>query len=612
MEITVKQNKQLLKKRLPWLYEQIKDILINESSVRLKKAKKSERPILEKFDGSKWLSLYSKFDPIEESEKWAQSIKGDPKNIVMFGFGLGYHFDFLVERFPNARFHIIEPDAQLVLHYINEKEIPDRFFSQIENFFVSDHSDDFKAFFQAIMHFIDENWLFLSLPKFERAFSKVYNDYTEAFLECKKSYTDQLASMVSFEKIWNFNVLQNFSQLFQSPSVFDFRDQFEGKTAILTASGPSLNEAIPFIEQVRKQKNAIIVAAGTSVNGLLNKGIQPDFFVSYDPFLANYEALKTILDEKIPFVFGSTIYPAIPAEYNGPKAYITTTQDKILRHVHPEAERIPVIKDAPTITGVALDLLYQLGVSKVYMAGQDLCYINNKTGADGVYVQNKEGKASLESLEKKIFVENNKGDSSLTSPSFLTMKKNIEAIVGQMNGAMEIYSMSLYGAKIEGIQYRSIKEAEPDIEENSAVAIHFPKQELDEASMLNALIRFSHEITSLLEIKDALGRQLERFQTASENQKEKWRTKVDKSLDRLTHHSGYREIIYPTITNRINYMVRLKNNADFKDRNEVIRYFEEGVKPLLKELTKVLDEYHSILSSYDTAYDFNKQLEIKS
>ncbi|HET7657483.1 MAG TPA: 6-hydroxymethylpterin diphosphokinase MptE-like protein [Bacillales bacterium] len=612
MDTTVQNNEQLLKKQLPWLYEQIEDVHLDERSVRVNKARKTNHLILEKCEGDGWISLYSKFDPMDESEKWALSINGNPKNIVMFGFGLGYHFDFLAKRFPDACFHIIEPDVQLTLHYINERKISNGFLSRIENFLISDCSDDYKVFFQTIMHFIDENWLFLSLPKFEKVYSSLFDDYTNAFLECKKNYTDHMISSLSFEKIWNFNVLQNFPQLFQTPSVFDFQDQFIGKTVILTASGPSLNEAIPFIKKAKERQNAIIVAAGTSLNGLLNKGIRPDFFVSYDPFLANYEALKNVLDEEIPFVFGSTIYPAIPAEYKGPKAYLTTTQDKILRYVNPEAEAIPVVNDAPTITGVAMDLLYKLGVGKVYLAGQDLCYINNKTGAEGVYLHNKEGNVDVENIEKETFVENNNGEQSLTSSSFLKMKNCIEAIVGQMDGEIEIYSMSLYGAKIKGIRYRSIHEAETDINEDTVVSIRFEQKGLDEDAMNRALEKFNQEISSLLKIKDSLVRQLERFQTATAKQKGKWRAKVDQSLDRLTHHSGYREIIYPTVANRINYMVRLKNNADFDDASQIIRYFEEGVRPLLDELTSVLEEYQSILSGYNKVNGTNQHFVIKT
>lgn len=612
METTVQNNEKRLKQQLPWLHEQIKDIHLEEGTHRVKTAKKTDHPILEKLIGDRWISLYSKFNPIDESEKWAHSIEGEPGNIVMFGFGLGYHFDCLANRFPNARFHIIEPDAQLFKHYANEREIPHHFFANVENFMVSDQTDDYKAFFANIMHFIDDNWLFVSLPKFERAYSEIFADYTDTFRECKKNYMDELVSRHSFEKIWNYNVLQNFPQLFQSQSIFDYRSKFEGKTAILTASGPSLNEAFPFIQQVKENKKAIIVAAGTSINGLLNKGIKPDLFVSYDPFLANYNALKSVLDEKIPFVFGSTIYPALPAEYGGPKAYLTTTQDKILRYACPQLKEMPVIKDAPTITGVALDLLYRLGVKSVYLAGQDLCYINNKTGAEGVYVQNKEGKASDENLKKQIYVENNNGEQSLTSSSFLKMKKSIESIIGQMDGSISLYSMSLYGAKIEGIPYRSINQSEAEMKEESVPSIHFHDKELNEAEMNAALMNISREISSFTEINNALSRQLERFQSATANQREKWRNKIDHSLDRLTHHSGYQEIIYPTVTNRISYMVRLKNNADFNDDAQVQNYFEEGVRPLVDELTRVLDEYQTILDGYQINSTPSKQILTQS
>ena len=75
----------------------------------------------------------------------------------------------------------------------------------------------------------------------------------------------------------------------------------------MTASGPSLTAAIPFLRENKAKGKALLVAAGTSINGLLKQGLVPDFFVSYDPFPANYKALQPALSQGVPLVFGSTI-----------------------------------------------------------------------------------------------------------------------------------------------------------------------------------------------------------------------------------------------------------------------------------------------------------------
>lgn len=600
MKTETQPNMAILREQLPHLYEQIKEISANEQEVRVKKAKNTDALILEKRKAGRWISLYSKFNPLEESKMWVDSVDGTPKHIVMFGFGLGYHFEALVDRFPRARFHIVEPDLQLFLRYIEEKGVSPRLFSKVEDFILSDRPEDYRAFCQAIIHFIDESWAFLSLPKFERAYSETFETYTKAFVKSKDDYTEQLLSLHTFEKIWNFNALKNLSQVYQSPNIFDYKDQFEGKTVILTASGPSLNDAIPFIRRIQQNKKAIVVAAGTSINGLINKGVRPDLFVSYDPYIANYKALQNVLDAGIPFVFGSTIYPGIPAEYKGPKAHMVTSPDKLAGFLNPALNPKHVIQDGPTITAVTLDLLNKLGVATVYLVGQDLCFINGKTGAEGVYVNNKEGHVDEAHLKNKECVENNNGELASTNLSFLKMKAFIENLIEKMDNKMSMYSSSLHGAKIQGMPYCSMEEAEAKLAANPIVEVNLLWEESDcENEWEGAVNKINEEIVFFSEVKEALERQLQRFRSSTALQKTKWQVKIDKSLDRLTHRTGYQTVIYPLVMNRINYLVRLKSNAEFSDMEQVDRYFEKGVLPLIEELTIVLNEYQSILCDYD-------------
>lgn len=600
MKTMVRSNWALLRDRFPNLFQQIKDIEPNEQALRLRKAKKTGDAILERYDGQRWLSLYSKFDPMEESERWAASVDGNPRHIVMFGFGLGYHFEALATRFPDTRFHLIEPDPQLFIHYIEEKGLSASFITNVDDVILSDRVEDYQAFCKAIIHFIDESWVFLSPPKFERVYPEHFKTYTDAFMKSKADYTDLLLSLHSFEKVWNLNALRNLPQVFQSPNIFDFKEQFQGKPVILTASGPSLNDAISFIKRMQETEKAIVVAAGTSVNGLLNKGIKPDLFVSYDPFIDNYKSMKNVLDKDIPFVFGSTIQADLAAEYKGPKAHMITSPDKLACYLDPSLNPNHVVQDGPTITAVALDLLEKLGVDTVYLAGQDLCFIDEKAGAEGVYFYNKEGRVNEEHLKGKQYIENNNGDMAPTNPSFLKMKTFIEDLIARMDGRMSMYSLSRFGARIKGMPYRSAEEAEADLSEKPPVTFHFPSNQSERPGEIeDALLRVNEAIMYFSEVKEVLGRQLQRFHAAPSAQKEKWREKVDKSLDRMTGHVAFQHVIYPLVTNRIHYMVRLKSNSDFSDMKQVEDYFNEGVCPLVEELTVVLNEYQAILSDYN-------------
>lgn len=589
-------NMNNIKKYWPNIYNQIKDIILNEDLYRLSSAKNVGAPIVEVKVNERWNPLYSKYNPYEEAENWAQSIDSNPKHIILFSFGLGYHYLALKTKFPQVRFHIIEPEPQLFLLYSASFNIETDHFNNVDHFLIPKCQEDFQKLSDEIVRLVDESWLFLSPPKFQKAFLDSYRLFEAAFKKSKEQILNVAVSQRLFQKTWNFNALRNLPKIHQTPNIFNYKEQFQGKTVILTASGPSLNETVPFIKHIQKMKKAMIIAAGTSVNALLAKEIEPDLLVSYDPMIANYNALQGVLNKDIPLVFGSTIFPQIIDEYKGPLANMITSQDMITKYRDPELEKEQIIQDAPTITAVAIDLLNKLGVKEVYLAGQDLCFIDEKVGAEGVYYYNKNGKLDDQQLKHKDYVENNNGESALTNQSFLIMKDFIENVIGNMDGKMTVHSLSLYGAKINGMPYCSIKEAEEKISQQHPIDVDFSfNTNVTENHLLEDFRKINEEVNFYTEIYQTLQRQIIKYHSASPNQKGKWISKIDQSFGHIALRPSFQQIIYPIVANRINLMFRMKNNLNLNNDRERDDYYNNGLFPLVEELKVGLDEYNKIL-----------------
>jgi hypothetical protein len=585
-----------IKNGLPHVHEQIKDIIVCEEEIRLSVAKNIDVPNVERFVGGKWNSLYSKFNPLDEAEKWASSIEGTPKHIILFGFGLGYHYQALKRKFSKATFHIVEPDPQLFLLYVTllggslKKAL-----HNVEHFLLSGDKVKYHTFFENMMNFINEDWLILSVPKHGRIYQDDFQNYLTAFKKAKEKYKKQMYAQYSFEKVWNVNVLKNLPYIYKTPNIFEYQNNFEGKSVIVTASGPSLDDSIPFLQQMKASKKVIIVAAGTSVNALVSKGVEPDLFVSYDPFEANYKNLKGSLHGTIPFVFGSTIYSDIPSEYKGPMAHMIISQDTIMHYLDSSIRKDKIIDDAPTITAVTLDLLYKLKVKDIYLVGQDLCFINNKSQAENVYVLNKKGEILKSQLKGKQYVENNAGLQAETNQSFLNMKEFIEEKVEGYKG-IKIYTLSLYGAKLNGIDFCSYDDISKRIDKNKEINLtNFLPIEADTKKLLSDIRNIKEQIYFFKAIAETLHRQYIRFQQATNSQKEKWRNKVDSTLDRLINHFSYSYLIYPFIVNRVNYMMRLRTNLEFTSIVVVEEYYKRGLLPFINELELTLRMYDEIL-----------------
>jgi hypothetical protein len=586
-----------IKNDLPHVYEQIKDIKVCAEEIRITQAKNIDLPIVERFKEGRWNSLYSKYNPVDEAEKWANSIEGTPKHIILFGFGLGYHYEALKKKFPKVIFHVIEPDPQMFLLYssIVEGSLKNKV-SNIEHFLLSQDKNKFYLFFEKMIEMIDESWLVLSVPKYQRNYEDSYKNNVDAFKKAKDEFRKKMFSFHWFEKMWNVNVLKNLPYIYQTPSIFEYQHIFEGRSVIVTASGPSLNEAIPFLQRMKDSKKAIIVAAGTSMNALLNKGIEPDLFVSYDPLESNYLVLKDSLNSNVPFVFGSTIQTLIPATYQGPMAHMTISQDTIRRYLDPSLRRDQIVDDAPTITAVTMDMLYKLKVKDVYLVGQDLCFFGDRYQAEAVYPENKDGRLHEVHLAGRQFVENNAGQRAETNRSFMLMKEFIEEKVKDFK-EIDIYTLSLYGAKINGIGYCSYEVATQKLDQNptDTDTIDFLQKTGDYEKLDSGVLLIKEQIDIYKHVCETLHRQYDRFNKASDKQKEKWRNKIDQTLSRLTNDSAYAYLLYPFIVNRVNYMLRLRNNSDFTSIEAVKQYYQKGLQPFLDELEVTLRMYKEVL-----------------
>jgi hypothetical protein len=589
-----------VKNELPHVYEQIKNSNICEEEIRLSVAKNIDVPIVERFVGGKWTSLYSKFNPLEEAEKWTSSIEGAPKHIILFGFGLGYHYEALKKRFSKAIFHVIEPDPQMFLLYSStiEGSLKNKL-SNIEHLLISQDKSKFYLFFEKMIEMIDESWLVLSVPKYQVNYEASYKHYVDAFKKAKDEFRKKMFSFHWFEKMWNENVLKNLPYIYQTTNIFDHREIFEGRSIILVASGPSLNEAIPFLQRIKYSQKAILVAAGTSINSLLNKGIEPDLCVSYDPREANYINLKPSLESNIPFVFGTTIYNQIPSEYIGPKVHMNISQDTITRYLDSSVVPEHIVDDAPTITAVVLDMLYKLKVRDIYLVGQDLCFIGDKYQAEGVYPTNKEGRIQERHLQGKQYVLNNAGQQAETNESFKNMKDFIEEKIKDYKD-INIYNLSLFGAQINGIDYCSYQKSEEEISHNAQLdfdlSSEFRLKEHIQEKLQRDLQELSKDVHYFLETNEIIQRQYEKFKILTNKQKEKWRYKIDQTLERITKHSAYVYLIYPFMVNRISYMLRLRSNCDFTSIEGVADYYKKGLEPFIGELREIVQVYNTVLN----------------
>lgn len=553
-------NLRFFRKHFPGVYELVMGREPKRDIYRVCMARKAEVSTIEKYEGDRWQAVHSTYDPLQEAVRWAQpALKEKTTEVVLFGLGFGYYAEALLAINPQLRFYIIEPDIQVFLHSLESRDWTVFPWKQVLYFGFGNEEQTLHALHHSYFQRVHAWLQIMELPAYVRLYPEVYQCFIETLKKGREEYVQSMTTTLYFQKMWTRNVMKNLRRTTSSPSVYGLASQFRDRIVILTASGPSLADAIPAIRQAQQEQKAIIIAAGTSVNSLLRHDVIPDAFISYDPNQPNYHILKPVFQSGIPLMFASTIYYQITEEYEGPAAYFLTNQDYIYPYLDRKIKKDEIVQDAPTVTLIAMQLLLKLGCKAIYLAGQDLAYIDKKAYAPGTSEHHDTVNVDATAAFKQVLtVENNQGEMTETNESFINMLQSIEQFFTH-NPVNHIYNLSKYGAKIKGIPYTSIEELSTVLKEEPSALFEWKLPEVNskkQKKFLETLYKDIQLCTYDVRHLEALFNRMEKEASIGSTRREQMVLEYNEIVDRFLQRPAFIGLFYPWMQVYLQHMQR--------------------------------------------------------
>lgn len=222
------------------------------------------------------------------------------------------------------------------------------------------------------------------------------------------------------------------------------RNKFNGKTSIVIAGGPSLDDNIDWIKE--NQKDLFIFSVSRIAGRLVNYGITPDIVVSVDPQEVSFDVSRGMFDltNETLFVNSYHVSPKILSQWPGKSLYM--------------GQRLPwesdtdhdnIITVGPTVTNSSVRLAIEMGFSKILLSGVDFCY--SKSGyshASGTI----EASLGPRLGHNTIWVETYAGYQAET---LIQLKHAMEALEQEANNnpQVEMFNLCSNAAKIQGISH---------------------------------------------------------------------------------------------------------------------------------------------------------------
>lgn len=315
--------------------------------------------------------LHSRYDPVAEARKLLeQSAIDQSMAFYVFGMGLGYHVEALIEdAAEEAVIFVFEPDLLML-----------RAAFETRNF-----SAAIEAGRLAFITRADKSQLMLRLtPKAamisigaaqiahapSQRIAGKFHDQMRQWLDEFAAYSrTSLNTLVLNGRKTAENVAQTIAWYLAAPCMSRLKNHHQGQPAVIVSAGPSLRKNKHLLHGL--QDRAVIIAVQTTLQPLLEMGIEPRFVTSLD-----YHEICTRFFEKLPKSINTELVAepkankAIFRMYPGPVSVLGNAYaEDLLREMHLNKERL---QDGATVAHLAYYLAEHLGCDPIIFIGQDL------------------------------------------------------------------------------------------------------------------------------------------------------------------------------------------------------------------------------------------------
>lgn len=355
---------------LPDLARQIESLL-ETPSYPVERARSGEVTLAIPTSTGRPLYLHSRFEPVDEARKLIAAVDTD-ENVAfyVYGFGLGYHLLQLIERASDeSLIYVFEPDPLVIKTAFENVDLTKLIETRRLTVFTAlDKGEIFTKFTAntAMISIGSTTVRHAASVQRNRGFFEQIDRWIEEFAAFTRT---SMNTLVLNGRKTAENVAKNLGWYVASPDLAMLKDRYAGKPAIVVSAGPSLRKNKHLLKQARE--HAIIIAVQTTLQPLLEMGVEPDYVTSLD-----YHEICTRFFEKLPATLKTELVAEPKAtslifDLNPGPLWLLGNQfaDDLLREMKLSRTRL---QSGATVAHLAFYLAQHLGCGPILFVGQDL------------------------------------------------------------------------------------------------------------------------------------------------------------------------------------------------------------------------------------------------
>lgn len=388
--------------------------------------------------------LHSKYNPIQEAKRIVEK-EFEPNFVhVVFGYGLGYIIDELNKKIrKNNKLIVIDP----LFKEFKDGVIADNIsFTLIEEV----KSEVIEKVVAANLDNLSTQVKVICSPNYDKILKEEYLIVLESIKTVQRLHQVGENTARQFSLDWQENYVHNILHSYMNHSLKELKQIYDCPIIVISG-GPSLKKQIFKLKEIKDK--VITIASGSTINSLLHHGIEPDYIVSIDGGIANYNHFKEIKNIKSQLIYGFSSHYKIQEIFpNGKYAFLDTGDNEFQNYLNNIYNiDVPLIAGGASVANFAFSVACYMTSGPIAIIGQDLAYTDNKSHEDS----NKHFIEIDESYKKSrgmFEITGYYNDNVLTDYAFLLMKRDFERLHRQMEHPSHIFNCTEGGAKIEGME----------------------------------------------------------------------------------------------------------------------------------------------------------------
>ncbi|NKX20187.1 motility associated factor glycosyltransferase family protein [Alteromonadaceae bacterium A_SAG2] len=343
----------------------------------------------------KKLKKYLHYQFVNRTEKLLKQVEQEEgtlpetlKSLILFGIGVGYQIETMLETHNVEKLFICEPNKDFFhasLYAIKWDEILADIDENEGRLYINIGDDGTNLFKDLLNQFYSIGPYILANTYFYQSY---YNSVLVSSIAQLREQLQVVISMGEYFDHARYGIAQTMEMLNRgAPCLRKNPAQylsFEDKEVpvFIVGNGPSLDSSIEVIKEWREQ--ALVVSCGTALSSLFRQGVTPDFHIEIEQNRSTFDWCCRVNDfeylSQISLISVNGIHPdtcnlfkdTFIAFKDGESSTVSALE--ILGRNNYEELQFAF----PTVSNLAINLFSKMGMKQLYLFGVDLGFYNQK------------------------------------------------------------------------------------------------------------------------------------------------------------------------------------------------------------------------------------------